>query len=111
MKTKLKASGQSYGNQSHRSYDIPEVKDMTKQQTYDCFWFLQRLKMQDLGELSRQFDQGNLDLEQLEQQKQMLEMVWKDQVFIQFGVEIEDFDFAYRKYNLVEDERVQESLH
>ena len=37
--------------------------------------------------------------------------MWKDQVFVKYGAEIEDYDYAIKKYRLAEDVGVQESLN
>ena len=41
-KQKLKESGvTSQGNQSQRSWDLTEVKELTQDETYEIFWFQQ----------------------------------------------------------------------
>ena len=51
-RNKLKESGLSAGNTSHRSLEWSEVKELSREEALQCFFFQQDLKAKDFRDLS-----------------------------------------------------------
>ena len=78
-RSKLKESQHSAG--SSRSVES-EVRELTCDETYACFAFYRQIKLDDIEQLRR-----NVPPHQMAPELQLLEIRWRDMLYLQFGIE------------------------